>query len=561
VPAVLRRNSRAAFAVATPFAFVCAVAPPRRGNVFAVNQHPRSSWAVRPAFCATVVTVALAAAAAAGTWSFKPTPAEQRAIASISADSLKAHLAFLSSNPLQGRGAGTLGLDVAAEYIASHFRRAGLKPVGDDGYFQTTPRVRLSPNPDGYRCAIESGDMTIEVAPSQFALSAGLAASGNAIRETHVENLSIVKVPIAGPVPEGIGDAAGRVIVTDLPPVPTGREQEMAYVIAVDANMRRVWGALKPAGYLFVRRDTNATGYFSATSLVDPAERGRQVATAPSVVVAGTVVARWFDTLPTGETGATLSVDLGAPLETPAPQRNVIGVLPGSDPKLAETYVLVTAHYDGQGRPPTPGWNSANDNGSGTVSIIEMANALASLKPRPKRSIAFITFHGEESGLVGSRYYAEHPVLPLEETVADINIEMVGRTDDVEGDQHKRASVTGFDYSDVGEILRVAGAANGITVFKHDKNSDAYFGRSDNQALATLGVPAHTICGTFRYPDYHGVADTWDKIEYDNMAMTVRTIASGLLMIANSPVEPQWNPAVARASRYLEAWKKLHGRQ
>jgi hypothetical protein len=526
-----------------------------------MRRHIRPSWSARLASCAAVVTVALAAAAAAGTWSFKPTSAERRAIASISAASLKAHLAFFSSNPLQGRGAGTLGLDVAAEYIASQFRRAGLTPVGDDGYFQTTPRVRLSPNPDGYRCAIESGGTTIEVEPSQFALSAGLAATGHAIRETHLENLPIVKVPIAGPVPEGIGDVAGRVIVTDIPPVPAGREQEMAYVTAVDANMRRAWGGLKPAGYLFVRRDTNATRYFSATSLVDPAQRGRQAVTAPSVVVAGTVVARWFDTLPTGETGATLSVSLGAPVETPAPQRNVIGVLPGSDPKLAETYVLVTAHYDGQGRPPTPGWNSANDNGSGTVSVIEMATALASLRPRPKRSIAFIAFHGEESGLVGSRYYAGHPVLPLDKTVAEINIEMVGRTDDVEGDQHKRASVTGFDYSDVGEILRVAGAANGITVFKHDKNSDTYFGRSDNQALATLGVPAHTICGTFQYPDYHGVADTWDKIDYDNMAMTVRTIASALLMIANSLVEPQWNPAVARASRYLEAWKKLHERR
>jgi len=151
-----------------------------------VNQHIRSPWSVRLALGATLVTVALAAAAAAGTWSFAPTPAEQRAIASISADSLKAHLAFLSSNPLQGRAAGTLGLDVAAEYIASQFRRAGLKPVGDDGYFQTTPRVSLSPNPSGYRCAIESGGKTIEVAPSHFALSAGLAqAAAEALDRIH----------------------------------------------------------------------------------------------------------------------------------------------------------------------------------------------------------------------------------------------------------------------------------------------------------------------------------------------------------------------------------------
>ncbi len=143
-------------------------------------------------------------------------------------------------------------------------------------------------------------------------------------------------------------------------------------------------------------------------------------------------------------------------------------------------------------------------------------------------------------------------------TVADVNVEMVGRTDDVEADQHKRASITGFDYSDIGEIFQRAGALNGITVFKHPKNSDPYFNASDNQPLASLGVPAHTVCVTFQYPDYHGAADTWQKIDYDNMALTVRMIGTALVAIADSREEPRWNPAVKQAGRYLEAWKKLH---
>jgi Zn-dependent M28 family amino/carboxypeptidase len=274
----------------------------------------------------------------------------------------------------------------------------------------------------------------------------------------------------------------------------------------------------------------------------------------------GDAAASAYDALPAGPTSARLSVRLAAPVETDAPQRNVIGLLEGSDPTLRTTYVLVTAHYDGQGTRPGPDrvWNSANDNGTGTVSVVELASALGALKKHPRRSIVFMAFHGEESGFVGSRFYAEHPVFPLEKTVADLNIEMVGRTDDVDGDQRRRASLTGFDYSEVGEIFRVAGVQTGITVFKHPKNSDPYFNASDNQPFAVQGVPAHTICVAFQPPDYHGPADTWQKVDVENMAATVRMIGTALLIVAESASEPRWNPGVPRASRYLEAWKKRH---
>jgi len=99
-------------------------------------------------------------------------------------------------------------------------------------------------------------------------------------------------------------------------------------------------------------------------------------------------------------------------------------------------------------------------------------------------------------------------VFPIDKTVADINLEQVGRTDSSEGPQIANASLTGFDYSDVGTILEAAGKLTGIKVYKHEQNSDAFFDRSDNQALADQGVPAHTLCTAFVYPDYHGVAIT-----------------------------------------------------
>jgi len=246
----------------------------------------------------------------------------------------------------------------------------------------------------------------------------------------------------------------------------------------------------------------------------------------------------------------------------PQKVRNVIGILRGSDPKLKDTYVMVTAHYDHLGiRKTDTGdviYNGANDDGSGTVSVIELAEALSSMKVKPRRSIVFMTFYGEERGDLGSHYYGLHPTVPLAQTIADVNLEQVGRTDDTEGPRVAAVSMTGYDYSQVGEIFAAAGKATGIGVQKHPRNSDAYFSRSDNQAVANFGVPAHTICTAFAYPDYHQPGDHRDKVDYANMAKVDRMVALGLMMIADSDAEPKWNDKNPRTTHYVEAWKKLH---
>src|SRR5678815_1127281 len=168
-----------------------------------------------------------------------------------------------------------------------------------------------------------------------------------------------------------------------------------------------------------------------------------------------------------------------------------------------------------------------------------------------------MTFFGEERGLLGSRYYGRNPVFPLKKTVADINLEQVGRSDSTEGSQVNRASITGYDFSDLGPIFKRAGEAVGIEVYKHERNSDAFFGRSDNQAMADAGVPAHTLCVAFEYSDYHGRGDHWDKIDYPNLARTTRMVALALMAIANSSDTPKWNADNPKTAKYLEAWKKL----
>lgn len=246
--------------------------------------------------------------------------------------------------------------------------------------------------------------------------------------------------------------------------------------------------------------------------------------------------------------------------QSPVIVRNVIGVLPGSDPVLKDSYILVTAHYDHVGmKVDAVGdtiFNGANDDASGTVSVIELAKAFAEMKVRPKRSIVFMTFFGEEKGLVGSRYYGKNPIFPIEKTIAGINIEQVGRTDDSEGPQVASVAVTGFDFSEVGAIIKQAGDKTGIKVWKHAKNSDDYFGRSDNQALADQGVPAHTISVAYAFPDYHGLGDEANKIDYDNMAKVNRAVAVAIEQIANSKDAPKWDEKNPKTAKYVEAWKQ-----
>ena len=241
----------------------------------------------------------------------------------------------------------------------------------------------------------------------------------------------------------------------------------------------------------------------------------------------------------------------------PAWVRNVAGVLRGSDPVLRDTYILVTAHYDHLGKRAGSGdqiFNGANDDGSGTVSVIELASAFAAQKVRPKRSIVFMTVFGEEHGLVGSRYYGAHPLVPIAKTIAGINLEQVGRTDDEEGPQKMSAGITGYDFSDLGDILRLAGEQTGIRFWKHPVNSDKYFAQSDNQSLADQGVPSHTVSVAYSYPDYHGAGDHWNKIDYDNMAAVDRAVALAIATLANESKAPNWSKTNPKAESYLRTF-------
>ena len=477
------------------------------------------------------------------------TPQIQAVLDHVSADSLRGHLSFIASDLLEGRGTPSRGLDLAAEYIAAQFRGAGLEPAGDDGYYQTAEMIEVEPPKSGFAMTISDGERVIpvkseEVTP-RFRTPLEIMGAGIYKLDGHDESAMKNLRP---------QDVSGRVVVTELP--------DFSGAIASNAVHR--FGALlnaieraKPLLTLMLSRD----GIAELNTRLVMAEEGKS-AERLRMVVRNSEVIQWYESLRPGPAQASLMLHLPEPLETRVKIRNVIGLLRGSDPALKDTYVLLTAHYDHLGmRPDGPGervFNGANDDGSGTVSVIELASALATLQPRPKRSIVFMTFFGEEEGTLGSRYYADHPVFPIEKTVADVNLEQVGRTDAIDGEKLSQGTFTGADYSDLPGVFRKAGARTGVRVLNDKENGGSFFARSDNLPFAEKGIPAHTVAVTFEFSDYHQTGDKWQKIDYGNMAKVDRMVALGLIMLADNPRAPRWDESVPQTEKYVEAWKERH---
>lgn len=211
---------------------------------------------------------------------------------------------------------------------------------------------------------------------------------------------------------------------------------------------------------------------------------------------------------------------------------NVVGLLPGTD--AAAGYLLISAHLDHIGIVDGKVYLGANDDASGTTAVLELARLLARSGPH-RRGILFVAYGAEEPGAVGSRYFAEHPPVPLDRIVANIEFEMIGAADP------KLSSgmmMTGFERSNLGELLRSKGAL----VFPDPYPEQRFFERSDNYELALAGVVAHTVSGWPTTPIYHTVDDTNANIDFAFMAKAIQSLVEPIRWLANSDVRPKWNP-------------------
>jgi hypothetical protein len=436
--------------------------------------------------------LAMVAAAA-----FAQTPAPR-----IAANDLKADVSFLASDAMEGRATPSKTLDIAAEFIAAQFRRAGLEPAGDDGYFQTAAFQSVKPNPDGLELTLEIGGRKFAVDQASMAVSQPVAAN--------VDGVVVQR-----------GAGRGGVSLT-------------APAITVQISNQ----APRAMAGRTALRDASAQG---------PA--------APVVQVWDAAVRDALTAAPEAEVKVTARIP--PPTLEPVKLRNVAGILPGADPTLKDTYLLLTAHYDHLGiRPNGEGdriFNGANDDASGASSVIEIAHALAALPARPKRSIVFIALFGEEIGEIGSLYYVRHPLFPLARTIADVNLEQLGRTDDSERPKVLEFNLTGFAYTTLAATFQKAAEESGVRAVDDEPSGDSYFARSDNARFADAGVPDTTVSVAYMFPDYHAVGDEWPKLDYENMAKVDNALALAAFRLADSVDAPAWNPANPRTERYIKA--------
>jgi len=451
-------------------------------------------------------------------------PDVQSALDRISPNGLRGDISFLASDLLEGRGSPSRGLDVAAEFIASEFRRAGLEPAVNGDYFQVAQMETRRPDMQGFKFEISADGRTVSVAPDNAILEIDRAID---LKDVPVVRLSSDSKP---------EDLNGKVVIS----------------ATRLRSAREILRQAHPALVVMTARRAPDAGFPSAR-LTDPSETAR--ARPPRLIVFSKDLA---DLAENRHAAATATVHIAAPVAQKATLRNVIGVLPGSDPALKDTYVIVSAHYDHLGMKADGEdriYNGANDDASGTASVIEIANALAGLKQHPARSIVFMAFFGEEEGLIGSEYYVHHPVFPLAKTIANVNLEQMGRTDSTDGKQVGTVAPTGYGYSSMLDDFKAAAEETGVKMLDAGEETDRFFTASDNYSFAEAGIPAHTFCVAFQYPDYHGVGDEWRKIDYDNMARVDRTMALGIVMLSGDSTGPQWNASNPKAKRFADARK------
>jgi hypothetical protein len=452
---------------------------------------------VRAAVCAVVVLAAAARADDRGP--------------SVSSDALRAHVEFLASDALRGRGSATDDERVAAVYVAARLRELGLEPLGDDGgYVQrvdlerrrlASPMVHLRAGGDAPRTFRHGAEVAIaRLGPPR------LTAPLRRVRP--------------GERPSA-GDLRGRVVL--LEDVSSGL-----------ADVARALGAGAVAVLGREERGGARWTQFARAPLPAPVRlRGTPDTPGPWGLLLEPAVADWLGSFPDG-TAIELAAD-DAPGEAAATW-NVLALLRGTGTRAGEVVVL-SAHIDHLGlNPGLTGdqvFNGADDDASGVAAVLELARVLRGGGPGG-RSVLFAFFGSEEAGGLGAERFADHPPLPLASMVANLELEMIGRPDPAV--KTGTAWVTGYDRSDLGEVLRAHGAPLG----PDPHPEEGFFQRSDNYKLALRGVVAHTVASFGLHRDYHGVDDEVERLEFAHFRQVVEGMVRPLRWLLDADFTPAW---------------------
>ncbi len=499
---------------------------------------------------AAALLLAASTAHAQAVGSAQTRPSISAAAATITAADALHRLGIIAHDSMGGRDTPSPGLEMTAAYIAAQFRSFGLRPGGDSATFiqrypYTMRRVNATVPMIEVRGAT-TPDMTF--AQDYFIIPAevdsvvgspyfiGTATAGMTIPAGVRGRILVAAVPdtlgiawqqrLSALFPAAMGaGAAGLIMILD-PRVTTASVAEIARPLAEQAAPFPVFG---------VRADAFAA--VSRAGGLDPA----------SLFTSSPPAARDM-------TGVTLKLRTPAQV-TDARVPNVVAILEGSDPVLKNEYVVFSAHMDhvGVGTADAGGdtiYNGADDDGSGTTAIMEIAEAYASLATPPKRSLIFLAVSGEEKGLLGSSYFTDHPPVPITHIIANINMDMIGRNNP------DSVTAIGLEYSSLGPLATAVSRANPdlrLTVAPDLTPEEQLFLRSDHFSFARKDIPA-IFFTTGLHGDYHKASDEISTIDTDKIARVARLAFLLGYEIAESTARPVWTPLgmnVVKAARAM----------
>ena len=502
----------------------------------------------------------------------KKNSAAMKAAQTITAKQLSDYLYFVASDAMEGRDTPSRGLDTTAEFIKMNLSRWGFKPAGDNGtFFQKIALRRESIDTSATKLTVDGKDFVLN---EDFFRLGGNAATGDAplvfggngwmVKAKNIDALNGVDVKgkivvFAGsgfsqqyilPPPTGItqADLKGTRGTDWADPIRNAEEKGAAgAIIIAPQQMLAFWDQVK--------------NFFSRGNMYPEKLRAENVQMPnpmPVMLVSPKISnAIYGATAPTsaGNLNKNGSLSAKSKSETVMTQ-NVVAIWEGSDPVLKNEMVAIGAHYDHVGmNPNAPGedkiWNGADDDGSGTVAVLSIAEALGQSKVRPKRSVLFVWHAGEEKGLWGSEYFTKFPTVDLTKVVAQLNIDMIGRSrkaDDT-NPQNKELSGENEIYV-IGSKMMSSGLGNTSESinnsylklnynYKYDNPSDPnrFFFRSDHFNYAVKGIP---IIFWFDgvHQDYHGADDEADRIDYAKMEKVTRTIFLTMWELGDAKTRP-----------------------
>ena len=484
--------------------------------------------------------------------------------ATITADDLRKHLTIIAADNMEGRETGEPGQKKAAQYLKAQFQGLGLPAIGEGGgYFQTI--VFRNQNWSNL-------EMTLDGKPLRHLWEYAAAPSQNTSRgATDIEEITFLGYGIDDPAYSDYtrADVRGKhiMILAGEPMDNVGRslitKTDSTSGWSADVNLKLKLAKEKGAQTVFIVdpdfkenirniRQENLDGRAKmADGIGDDRETANVVYLTPKLSrqILGKkekkVIKARRKLVKSGKLKpVTVPVNIRLTQEKEIKDlvgENIYGFVEGSDPALKEEVLVVSAHYDHIGKRGESVFNGADDNGSGTSTILELAEAFSMAKKRgvgPRRSVLFLLVSGEEKGLLGSEYYAAHPKFALENTIADINVDMVGRVDEEHADNPEYIYVIGSDrlsteLHDINERMNQT-FTNLELDYTYNAESDPnrYYYRSDHYNFAVKGIPSiFFFNGT--HADYHQATDTVDKINFDKMAKIGQLVFHTAWQLAN----------------------------